>query len=192
MEHAARDRRAGDVGLEVVELEDRGLADQRRSRPWIVDTGELDHDLVRALLPDLGLGDAELVDSVPHDLDRPVDVLGGQLVALRRHGLEDDLEAALQVEAERGLLVSRRTWHDQKRDADERRDDAAEQDEMVTPVGQRQSGGRVAGVSSSGSGAFGSFSSPTTPAIARLATRTSTSSAILRRTSSSSTAVTIP
>jgi len=37
-----------------------------------MDARELDHDLVRALLADLGLGDAELVDPLAHDRDRAV------------------------------------------------------------------------------------------------------------------------
>src|SRR5439155_3006002 len=49
------DRRSGQVDLEVVELEDRGLADQLRRDRGILDACELDDDLVLALLPDLGL-----------------------------------------------------------------------------------------------------------------------------------------
>ena len=36
----------------------------------IVDAGQLDHDLVRPLLADLGLRDAELVDPIAHGFDR--------------------------------------------------------------------------------------------------------------------------
>src|SRR5439155_22161578 len=63
-------RRPGHGGLEVVELELGGLADDRRGLRRIVYARELDHDLVRALLADLGLGDAELVDALALDLDR--------------------------------------------------------------------------------------------------------------------------
>ena len=52
---------------------------------------------------DLWLGDAELVDARPDDLDRALHVLFGHLLPLRRLRLKDELEASLQVEAERGL-----------------------------------------------------------------------------------------
>ena len=65
----------------------------------VVHAGELDDDLVAALLADLRRGDAELVDAVAHDRDRAVEVGRGQLVAVRRLRLQDDLEAALEVEA---------------------------------------------------------------------------------------------
>jgi hypothetical protein len=66
--------RAGQIGLEVVELELRGLADQLRglsasSRPAARSRSG------RALLADLGLGDAELVDAVAHDRDGVVEAL---------------------------------------------------------------------------------------------------------------------
>ncbi len=68
-----------------------------------MDPGELNHDLVRALLADLRLGHAELVDPVPHDVDRPVQIIRRKRVTLRGIRLEDDFETALQVEAERRL-----------------------------------------------------------------------------------------
>ena len=77
-------RRADEVVLEVEQHELRGLADQLRGRGGVVHAGELDHDLVAALLADLGLGHAELVDAVLHDRDRTVEVVGRELVALRR------------------------------------------------------------------------------------------------------------
>ena len=91
----AADRRPGEIRLEVVELEDRGFPDHLRGAGRIVDAGELDDDLVRALLADLGLGDAELVDPLPHDVDRASEIVGRKLVPLRRDRLQDDLEAAL-------------------------------------------------------------------------------------------------
>ena len=72
-----------------------------RRAAGIVDAGELDDDLVRPWRRDHRLGDAELVDAVPHDLDRAVEIVLRDLLPLRRLRLEDDLEAALQVEAER-------------------------------------------------------------------------------------------
>ena len=116
------DRRPGQVRLEVEELELRGLADQLRSLLRVVHAGELDDDLVGALLADLGLGDAELVDPVPHDRDRAVEVGGRDLVALRRHRLEHDLEAALQVETERATsCATGEPGTISSADADERR-----------------------------------------------------------------------
>ena len=65
---------------------------------------------------------------------RPSDV---DLLALRRHRLQDDLEAALEVEAERRLLVDRRARDREQGNADERREDEAHQDEMRAPLGAR-------------------------------------------------------
>ena len=183
----AADGGPDEIGLEVVELQHRRLADQLRRRSRIVDAGELDDDLVVALLPDLRLRDPELVDPLAHDVDRATEIFRRELVALRRHRFQDDLEAALQVEAERQLLMDRRARDRQKSNADERRQDAADEDQMATAIFQAESGGSVAGASSSGSS-----SSLTTPATARLAIRTSTPSAISSRTSSPSTAVTLP
>jgi hypothetical protein len=185
------DRRAGEIRLEVVELEHGRLADQLRGRGRIVDAGELDDDLIRALLADLGLRDSELVDPLPHNVDRPGDVVRGQLVVLGRNRLQDDLETSLEIEAERGLLVYRRARERQEADADQRRQDAAEQDQVVTAIFQAESGGRVAGVSSSGDSS-GPSSSLNTPATARLAILTTTPSAISTWTSSPSSAVTVP
>ena len=79
--------------------------------------GELDHDLVRALRPNLGLGDAELVDAAPHDVDGAVQVLFRQAPVRRGNGLERDLEAALEIEAERWPLLERRPRHGEEQDA---------------------------------------------------------------------------
>ena len=118
---------AGQVGLEVVELQDGRLADQLGGDRGILDACELNHDLILALLPDLGLGHAKLVDAVPHDRDRAVDRVGIELVTLLRNRLEHDLETALEVEAERQLSVRGRAGHGQQSDAGERGDDEAEQ-----------------------------------------------------------------
>ena len=126
---ADRDRRPGERRLEVEELELRGRADDLGGRLRILDAGELDDDLVVALRADLGLRDAELVDAVPHDLDRALEVLLGELAVRRRNRLQRDLEAALQVEAERRLLVERRARDREQRDADERRDEQPEDEE---------------------------------------------------------------
>ena len=65
-----------------------------------MDAGQLHGDLVAALAGDDGLGNAELVDAVPHDLDRAVEIVLRDLPPLRRLRLEDDLEAALEIEAQ--------------------------------------------------------------------------------------------
>jgi hypothetical protein len=91
-----------------------------------VDAGQLDHDLVCALLADLGLGHTQLVDAAPHDCDRPVEVLRGQLVALGRLRLQHDLEAAAQVEAEHRLL-----GHDQRHRPAEGGEDQRDKDQML-------------------------------------------------------------
>ena len=125
---AARpDRRPGQVLLEVVELELRRLPDQRRRLLRVGDASELDHDLVGALLAQLGLGHAELVDAAPHDADRPVEILRRQLVTRRRNGLEHNLEPTLEVEPERRLPVDRRAGNREQRDADERGQDQADE-----------------------------------------------------------------
>jgi len=113
------DRRGGEVVLEVEQHQLGGLTDQRRRLRRVVDAGKLDHDLVLALLADLRLGHAELVDAALHDRDRPVEVGRGERVALRRHRLEHDLETALEVEAEDRLLVKRRAGHGEQERADE-------------------------------------------------------------------------
>ena len=69
---------------------------------WALETfGRPTVDLVLADPRDLGLGDAERVDPLADDLDRAVDVLGGDLGDLRRRAaLVDELGAALEVEPE--------------------------------------------------------------------------------------------
>ena len=53
----------------------------------------------------------------------------GQLPVLRRHGLQRDLEPALQVEAERRLLLERRAGDGEQRDADEGRGDQGDDED---------------------------------------------------------------
>ena len=123
-------RRAGDVRLEVVELELGGLADDLRRLAGVVHAGELDHDLVLALLADLGLGDAELVDAAAHDRDRALHAGGVAGLVLRRDRLQHDLETALEVEPEGDLLVHGRARHAQGRHAGERQRDQAYENQM--------------------------------------------------------------
>ncbi len=94
--------------------------DEPAHRLGVGGTGDLDDDLVVALAPDRGLGEAELVDAVVQHLQRPAHVvlavklrerlvvrplfLGHRVLQrlLQRGeiGLDDDVHAAAQVEAE--------------------------------------------------------------------------------------------
>ena len=64
------------------------------------------------------------------DLDRPVEVLLRDLVALRRLRPEDDLEAALEVEALLHAAVERRPGHAEERHAHEGEEDQDDQDQV--------------------------------------------------------------
>ena len=63
--------------------------------------------------------------------------VGRELVAARRLRLEHDLEAALEVEALAQRLVDRRAGNREQRDADERRDEQPDQEEVI--AARRQS-----------------------------------------------------
>ena len=76
----------------------------------------------------------ELVDAIAHDLDRAVEVLLRQLAIRRRNGLERDLEPALQVEAERRLLVQRRCGDRHEGDTDQRCCQQPEDEVRVAPA----------------------------------------------------------
>ena len=127
-------RRRDQVALEVEELEPRGLPDHFLGAIR-VDAGELDHHLVVALLPDLRLGHAELVDAPAHDRLGRVHALGGDLLASRRDRFEDDLGASLEVEAEDRLLVDRRARDREQGSPDQGHDDQAQQEEMGAALG---------------------------------------------------------
>ena len=117
------------VRLEVEELELGGLAEDADHARGILDAGEIDHDLVVALLADLRLRNAEPVDSVAKDLDRAVEVFLGEVTVRRRNRLQRDLEPALEVEPERRRLVQRRAGGREQHDADERYDEQPEYEE---------------------------------------------------------------
>ena len=136
------DRRRHEVRLEVVELELRRLAEDPDHLVGVLDAGDLDRDLVVALLPDLGLRDTEPVDAVAQDLDRPGEVGLLQLPVRRRHRLEGHLEAALEVEAERGLLVDRRAGNREQADPNEPGDDQRHESEVRSTV--HRASGRLA------------------------------------------------
>ena len=114
------DGRPDEILLEIEELELGGLSDQLGRLLRIRDACELDDDLVRALLAELRLGDAELVDAVPHDVDGAIEIVRRERVSLRRMSLEHDLETALEVEPERRAPVERRAGHGDQGHADER------------------------------------------------------------------------
>ena len=122
-------RRADERRLEVKKLELCCRPDDLGGGFGILDAGKLDHDLVVALRPDLGLRDTELVDAVAHDLDRAVEVFLGEVTVRRRNRLQRDLEPALEVEPERRRLVQRRAGGREQRDADERYDEQPEYEE---------------------------------------------------------------
>jgi len=105
---ADRRGRSYERRLEVVQLELRRRADDLRCCFRVLDARKLDDDLVVTLGADLGLGDAELVDAIPHDVDRAVEVVLREIAVRRRNGLESDFEPALEIETERRLLVKRR------------------------------------------------------------------------------------
>ena len=100
----------------------------------VVDAGQLDDDLVAALLADLRLGDAGAVDSIVDDRDRVVEAGLVDRLALLRHGLLDHFEAALEVEAERRRPLERRSRQREQGNADEGRNDEAHQDEVRAPL----------------------------------------------------------
>jgi hypothetical protein len=117
------DGRPRQVLFQVVQLELGRLADQSGGLLRVGHARELDDDLVRPLLAQLGLGHAELVDAVAHDVDGAVEIVGRELVALRRDGLQYDLKSSLEVEAERGAPMEGRLGDGEQRDADEGRSD---------------------------------------------------------------------
>ncbi len=70
-------------------------------------TGQLDQDPVGALADQRGLGDTEGIDTTAQDFDGLVDVLGRRLGRFRPLGLEDELRATTEIEAQIGLRGQR-------------------------------------------------------------------------------------
>ena len=124
------DRRAVERRRQVVELELGGLADHLRGLRRVVDRRQLDDDLVRPLLGDHRLGDAEPIDAVPDDADRVVHHRRRQLLALERLGLQHDLQAALDVEALVKRAVPRASGNGKEGDAGEGGDHEEDQRQM--------------------------------------------------------------
>ncbi len=94
-----------DVGFPVVEEQLGGGADLLGGALGVVLARQVDLDLVLAGLEQLRLGHAEGVDAVAHDVQRPLERLAGDRGLLGgRLALVDELDAALEVQAELGVL----------------------------------------------------------------------------------------
>jgi hypothetical protein len=107
---------ADDVRLPVVELQLRRGPNLLLGAVGVRDVRQADRDLVRPGALDLRLGDAQCVGALADRLDRVVDRLRRDLRHLRRRAaLVDQLDAALQVEAEARLLLERAARNDQQR-----------------------------------------------------------------------------
>ena len=89
-----------DVLLPVVEEQLRRRADLLRGALGVLDARQVDLDLILARPVELGLGDAERVDAVAHDVQRALQRLCGDLRLLGRLALIDEPDAALEVEPE--------------------------------------------------------------------------------------------
>jgi hypothetical protein len=124
------------VRLPVVELELGRRAHLLLRARGVLHRRQPDRDLVRSGALDLGLGYAEGVGPLADRVDRVVDRLRRDLRDLRgRPALVDELDAALQVEAEAGGLRQRRARDDhEQREREQRRHDA-EHDPVATRIG---------------------------------------------------------
>ena len=92
--------------------------------PRVLHAGQLDEDPVLALAGQRRLGDTEGVDAAAEHLDGPVDGSALALTSAGVLGLEDELGAAAEVQAEAWLLVQR-----EGDTADEQAEDEQETDE---------------------------------------------------------------
>ena len=192
--------------LEVEHLERAGRADHLRRLRRVMDAGELHDDLVPALDRHVRRGDADRVHPVGDDLLRDLHLRRVDRLALLRNRPQNDLDPALEIEAERRLLVDRRARNREQQRADEGGGDRPHEQKVVAalshegafkiaerlavvllvrclltsigPVGSTAcpelSSAPVSRSGSSDSGSSGS-GSVVTPAIARRATRTSSS-----------------
>ena len=127
-------RRGDEVGLEVEELELRGLPQNPDHLLLVLEARQVDHDLVFALLADLGLRDAEPVDAIAQDLDRAVEIGLLQRPVGRRHRLQSHLEAALEVEPEGRRLLDRRSGNGKQPDADKSGGDECDEGEVRSAI----------------------------------------------------------
>ena len=99
--------RADHVRLPVIEVQLRGLADLVLGARGVAHVGQRHVDFVFARALDFRLGDAQLVDALAHDVDRPFERFGVDLRLGGRLGLVDELDAALQVEPQARRLGRR-------------------------------------------------------------------------------------
>ena len=93
-----------------------------------------DGDLTITLQLHLRFGNAETVDAPVHDGDGLAHLIRGRCAAGRGLGLEDDLQATLQIKAQMRLLVGRIDEEDGRRDEG---DDNGEDDDVSGSLFQR-------------------------------------------------------
>jgi hypothetical protein len=118
-----------DVGFPVVEEQLRGRAHLLGRALGVVDAWEVHLDLVAAREQQLGLGDAERVDAVAHDVQRALERLLRHRRLLRcRLALVDELDATLEVETE-GRLLAR---DDEDRPCDQSEDEQQDEERAAT------------------------------------------------------------
>ena len=123
------------VRLPVIELQASGGADLGLGALGVLHRWQADGDLLAARALDLRLGHAEGVDALAHRLDRVVDRLLGDLGDLRgRARLVDELDAALEVEAELGVLGERSAGQDHQQREHEQCRDGAEDRQIADAV----------------------------------------------------------
>jgi hypothetical protein len=111
-----------DVGFPVVEVQLGDFAHLFDGPLGVAGAGQPHRDLVGARALDLGLGHAEGVHALADDVQRPLNGVGGDLGLLGRGlALVDQLHAALEVQAQAGLLDHDRHGRggDQPRDQQE-------------------------------------------------------------------------
>ena len=95
------------------------------------DARQADVDLVAAGALQLRLRDAERVDALAHDVERAVQAVGRDLgLLLGGLALEDELDAALQVETELGLL-----GEDHRERRGEEAHDREQDEDVATAIG---------------------------------------------------------
>jgi len=93
---------------------------------------------VRRLLDATPAGGQRMLFSAT--LDGAVDVLAREHMALRRLCLQDDFQAALEVKAQRHLLVRRRARDGEQDHADQGCDEQPDEDQVGAPGGQTVTG----------------------------------------------------
>jgi len=77
------------VRFEIVELQQRGLADEADARRRSA-LRQFDRDHVSTVNAHVGIGDAKLLQPLAHDRGGTVEVLRADVMAARRHGLQPD------------------------------------------------------------------------------------------------------